>query len=187
MRLKEILEIHSYLRNNEVENGEVLANFLSKHTFSVHNLSSRKNIDGHLTVSGLILSEDSSSLLLIKNKKFNKWLMPGGHIEKGESLLDAIKREIKEEVGVEELDSISTNISGVDVHKIPENKDKNEKEHWHFDIRFAFRVKNKNVLIDNVEAVDYSWVPINEISDDSILKVLNNINLKKKKKNKLSL
>ncbi|CAK89686.1 unnamed protein product (macronuclear) [Paramecium tetraurelia] len=52
-------------------------------------------------VSGLIIKEQS--LLLIKREKApykNRWTLPGGKIENEESIDNAIKREIQEEVGL---------------------------------------------------------------------------------------
>ncbi|CAD8152374.1 unnamed protein product [Paramecium octaurelia] len=52
-------------------------------------------------VSGLIVKDQS--LLLIKREKApykNRWTLPGGKIEKEESIDNAIKREILEEVGL---------------------------------------------------------------------------------------
>jgi len=40
-------------------------------------------------------------LLLIKHKRTGKWLPVGGHVEKGEILDVALKREIKEEVNLQ--------------------------------------------------------------------------------------
>ncbi|MFH0854696.1 MAG: NUDIX domain-containing protein [bacterium] len=51
-------------------------------------------------VSGAIIRKDDKILLVRQPKWSNKWTMPGGHIEKGESILEAAKREGQEETGL---------------------------------------------------------------------------------------
>jgi len=56
-----------------------------------------------ISVGGLILN-NKGEILLVKSQKWpgiNKYTMPGGHIEIGETIEEALKREIKEEVGLE--------------------------------------------------------------------------------------
>ena len=44
---------------------------------------------------------DDNKLLLCKRKDRDYYFLPGGHVEFGEKAEDALKREIKEELGVE--------------------------------------------------------------------------------------
>jgi len=54
-----------------------------------------------LTVDGIFLKD--GKVLLVKQAKypfFGSWVMPGGHVDYGEKVEEAIKREMKEELGV---------------------------------------------------------------------------------------
>jgi len=48
--------------------------------------------------------EANGKILVMKMKSNGKYTLPGGGIEKGETILAALKREIKEEVGIETTD-----------------------------------------------------------------------------------
>jgi len=51
-----------------------------------------------------ILLDNQRRLLLGKRKKelaFGYWELPGGHVEEGEKLATCVKRELKEELGIE--------------------------------------------------------------------------------------
>ncbi len=62
-------------------------------------ITSRKNFEGYITASGLVLSPDSSKVLLIFHNKLEMFLQPGGHIEpEGNDLFESAKREVKEEI-----------------------------------------------------------------------------------------
>lgn len=56
-------------------------------------------------VGAVIISNDT--LLVVKDKYVDGYKLPGGHIDKHESLKDALLREVREETGIEiELESI---------------------------------------------------------------------------------
>ena len=56
-------------------------------------------MERHFTTSVYIIFE--KKVLLLFHPKLKKWLPPGGHIEKNESPLDAARREVLEETGLE--------------------------------------------------------------------------------------
>ena len=56
----------------------------------------------HFTASVWIVSKGQpKKALLLHHRKFDKWMQPGGHIEKFENPVEAAIREVKEETGVD--------------------------------------------------------------------------------------
>lgn len=57
----------------------------------------RKSINA---VGVLFYTQDTKrNLYLLRNSKINEWGLPGGKVERGESLRDALERECREEIG----------------------------------------------------------------------------------------
>lgn len=54
----------------------------------------------HTTVVGCLVRDDENRILLIKHFK-RGWEIPQGRVEEGENLLEALRREVREEAGVE--------------------------------------------------------------------------------------
>ena len=54
-----------------------------------------------VTVGALIFNPDGKLFLVKSHKWHDKYVMPGGHIELGETAENALKREIKEETGID--------------------------------------------------------------------------------------
>ena len=57
--------------------------------------------DGYRLNVGLIIANQEGSLLLCKRKGMNSWQFPQGGIDFAESPLEAAKRELFEEVGIQ--------------------------------------------------------------------------------------
>ena len=107
-----------------------------------------------IEVAGSAIIEDGEGkILLVKSPKWhNKWTMPGGHIEPGETIVDAQLREAEEEVGLK--------LKFVDIITFGEligSKDFYRPAHFiYFDI--LCKTDNKNVKLDNKELKEYVWV-----------------------------
>lgn len=53
-------------------------------------------------VVGVIIENPKGEILLVKSPKWgNKWTIPGGHVDAGESIVQAAVRESKEETGLD--------------------------------------------------------------------------------------
>ena len=61
-------------------------------------------IDHSLLEYVVVVSKYIDKWVWCKNKKRKKWELPGGHIEAGESYIEAAKRELQEETGAVKFD-----------------------------------------------------------------------------------
>lgn len=59
----------------------------------------RKNSQIHFRVAGVALTD--SHVLLFRSENDDFWSLPGGHVEPGETALQALVRELREETGQE--------------------------------------------------------------------------------------
>ena len=57
----------------------------------------------HFVATGFVMNLDHSKMLMVHHKKLNKWVAPGGHIEPDETPPDAVRREVKEETGLDNI------------------------------------------------------------------------------------
>ncbi|HAA54933.1 MAG TPA: NUDIX hydrolase [Myxococcales bacterium] len=126
---------------------------------------SRKHfVPGHFTSSAFILSPEKDSMLLIFHGKLHRWLQPGGHVDpEDQDILVSARREILEEVGIEDIPLQQEGIFDVDVHEIPALK--GEPTHKHFDVRFLFVANDLNMTA-GTDAKDARWVPFQEITEE---------------------
>jgi 8-oxo-dGTP pyrophosphatase MutT (NUDIX family) len=95
---------------------------------------------GHITSTGLVLHPEHDFFLLVEHKKLNRWLLPGGHVEKSDSeIWETARREVMEETGAVLAPSARPELVGIDVHGIPPNR--RQPFHLHHDLIFAFRAE----------------------------------------------
>jgi ADP-ribose pyrophosphatase YjhB (NUDIX family) len=123
---------------------------------------------GHFTASAFVLSPEQDALLLILHAKLDLWLQPGGHVEDEDaSLLAAARREVREEVGLSELELLDAAPLDVDIHDIPARK--GEPGHQHFDVRFLFRALSRDIRAGS-DAKDARWVPLAQLGEEGLVR-----------------
>ena len=107
------------------------------------------------TVGALILNPKDEILLMRSHKWRDKYVIPGGHIELGERMEDALRREIREETGLEIHD-----IEFVGYTEFVFDDAFWKRRHFIF-FDYACRTGSSEVRL-NDEAEDYVWVPLME-------------------------
>lgn len=161
------------LHQGEVERQSKFKNFVAHTAFD--DLYNRKNFEGHITASAIIIAYEEPQMLLLHHKSLDRWLQPGGHVDyTDDSVLSAALREAHEEtnIGHAELELISPGFSehipiDLDSHYIPANPAKSEDQHYHHDVRFLFRYKgSRDIAINQSESRNYRWVGFDELSQD---------------------
>lgn len=118
---------------------------------------SRTTQSGHITGSAIVLNADGPEFLLVRHRKLNRWLQPGGHVhEQDESVLATAIRETEEETGHAVcLTSWRDRILHVDVHEIPARP--GEPTHLHYDIRYLLTASRGVPRIAEDEVLDAKW------------------------------
>ncbi|HEC82236.1 MAG TPA: NUDIX hydrolase [Thermoplasmatales archaeon] len=107
-----------------------------------------------ITVDGLVIKDNSILLIKRKNEPFkNMWALPGGFVNYGETVEDAVKREVKEETG---LDTDITELFGV-------YSDPNRDPRGHT-ISVVFILKPENGEVKGGDdAADARYFPLNVV------------------------
>jgi len=104
------------------------------------------------TVGAIILNREGKMLLVKSHKWGDRYTIAGGHVEVGERLEDALRREIKEEVGLDIKD-----IRFLMTQEAIFSKEFWQRRHFIF-FDFVCRCKNESVKVDGEEIQGFEWV-----------------------------
>ena len=120
------------------------------------NCFSRSNTSGHLTGSAWLINPKGDKVLLTLHRKLQRWMQTGGHADDEQDSLHIAIREAEEESGIQGIRAVSTDIFDIDIHRIPARPEKNEPEHYHYDIRYLLQVPHENFIISD-ESDELAW------------------------------
>jgi 8-oxo-dGTP diphosphatase len=111
---------------------------------------------------GAVIWNDKREVVLIrrgKQPRRDQWSIPGGHLEWGESVHDAVLREVREETG------LSVEIAGlIDVVDLVSRNDAGEATRHYVLIDFAARVLDGELRAGS-DALEARWVPYSRLDD----------------------
>jgi len=103
--------------------------------------------------TGALILNQKDEIFLMKSPKWeNQWLVPGGKIEKGDSMKETVRKEVKEETNLE-----IENIEILEVKDGGNPEDFSRDTHFIF-LNFVCKAKNTDVKLDDREAIDYQWI-----------------------------
>lgn len=107
-------------------------------------------------IAGGFIFNEKHELFLIRSHKWNgAYVPPGGHVEVGETLEEALKREIKEETNMD-----ITDIQFIEYHEFINKDAFFAKRHFIF-FNFSAQAVTTNIKL-NEEAEEYIWVPLSK-------------------------
>ena len=106
-----------------------------------------------IVVTAIIKNRKTNKFLIVKRSKNSKihpnlWVFPGGVLKKSEDIIDCLKREIKEEVGLD--------IHGKKIH-ISDYTYKRPDGESTLGFSFLVFTDKKNVKLSN-ELQDFKWI-----------------------------
>lgn len=103
--------------------------------------------------TGALIFNERDEIFLMKSPKWeNQWLVPGGKVEKGDSMQETVRKEVKEETGLKVKDVELLNV------KDGGNPDDFSRDTHFIFLNFTCRAENQEVELDQREAVDYTWI-----------------------------
>jgi nucleoside triphosphatase len=107
------------------------------------------------TVGALIFNPEGKLFLMRSHKWKDKWVLPGGHLELGERLENALRREVKEETNLDVQD-----VQFVCFQEFIYDDAFYSPSHFIF-FDFACRAGSSDVKL-NEEAQEYAWLALDE-------------------------
>ena len=141
---------------------------------------------------GIIVLNKQNKIFVGKRKDNpgDKWQMPQGGVDKGEDYITAMRRELREETSIQNIEIIKE-IDKIYQYELPENlvgiiwkgKYRGQKQKW-FITRFLGEEKEINLNTKHPEFIDWKWIEpkllpevIVNFKKDLYLNLLKEINL----------
>lgn len=115
-------------------------------------LDRRRDVSRPVATVGALIHDGAGKLLMLRTHKWgDRWGIPGGKIERGEASEDALRREVREETGLEIAD-----IGFAMVQDSIDSPEFQRREHFIL-LNYVARAIGTEVTL-NDEAEDFSWL-----------------------------
>ena len=137
------------------------------HLMNIENSNIRTTFPMHFTTSAIVFHPSGMSILLVKHKKYQKWVYPGGHADGDWNFLNSALREVQEETG---LCAVTGNCAdGLPAFfakfEIPALE--REPAHQHLDATFLFWAEQNFEIKISAESTDMRWFALSDFADNN--------------------
>lgn len=119
----------------------------------------------HFCASIFIVDPKTKKILLVKHKKFNKWVQPGGHMEENETPEETALREAYEETGLR-IDLVGERFPRESdfIKPLGVQKNTNDKGDLHIDfIYVGIPREEHHEVFDKAESYAIKWFSRDEL------------------------
>ena len=120
---------------------------------------------------GIIVLNKENKVFVGKRRDnpINKWQMPQGGVDRGENLINAMKRELKEETSIRSIE-ILKELEGWTEYELPNyllgkiwrGKYRGQKQKW-FIVRFLGKDEEINLKTTHPEFIEWQWLDIENL------------------------
>jgi ADP-ribose pyrophosphatase YjhB (NUDIX family) len=115
----------------------------------------------HVTVDVMVLTPDESEILLVKRApnitQGDKWDMPGGFLDRDETLYEGVKRELKEETGHE--------VEDIKVFRINSDPKRAREDRQNVAFVFVAHARKQPIKFD-WESTEVKWRKISDLPEE---------------------
>ena len=130
-----------------------------------------KKLPLRIGVGAIVLNSENKIFVGKRaDNPIDKWQMPQGGVDKGENFISAMKRELKEETSIQNIE-ILKQIDQWFEYELPKNllgiiwkgKFRGQKQKW-FIVRFIGNESEINLKTKHPEFIEWKWIEVDDLT-----------------------